>query len=105
MCKFWEGQSGLLEGKAGMLYAFSRMNSWQGLDSKICTIFQRNGSSYMKGQQVGIAQFFWGTTQETGSQNCAIPRGNFQLAVGVTSSHNYAIPKGNCQLAAGVTGS
>ena len=27
LCKFWEGQSGLQEGKAGMLCAFSRTNS------------------------------------------------------------------------------
>lgn len=37
--KFWEGQSGLQEGKACMLYAFSGTNSQWGLDNQICTIF------------------------------------------------------------------
>jgi len=50
----------------------------------------------MKGRQVGIAQIFWGTAQETGSQNCAIPRGNYQLATGMTTIQNYTIPRRKC---------
>ena len=37
--KFWEGQFGLLEGKAGMICAFFRMNGQRGLDTYICAIF------------------------------------------------------------------
>jgi len=53
----------------------------------------------MKGQKAEIAQFFWGTAQETRSQNCTIPRGNYQLVVGVTGNQNYTTPRGNWQLA------
>ena len=59
----------------------------------------------MKGQQVGIAQFFMGIALKTGSLNYAIPKGNYYMAVGVTGNQNHSIPKGNCQLVAGVTGS
>jgi len=31
-----------------------------GLDNHIWAIFQRNRTGCMKGQQAGIAQFFWG---------------------------------------------
>lgn len=48
--KFWEGQFGLQEGKVGMIYTFSRMNSQHGLSSQIFTIFQMNKFSYVKGQ-------------------------------------------------------
>jgi len=38
-----------------------------------------------------------GTAWETGTQNCAIPRGNWQLATGVTGSQNCTIPRGSWQ--------
>ena len=49
----------------------------------------------MKGQQEKIVQLLGGTALETGNQNCAIPRESFQLAIGVIGSQNYAIPRGN----------
>jgi len=48
----------------------------------------------MKGQQAEIDQLLGGTALETGSKNCAIPRGKWQLDVGATSSQNYVIPIG-----------
>jgi len=48
----------------------------------------------MNGQQAGIAHFFWGTPRETGSKNCAISKGNLQLAVGSLAGRTAQFPEG-----------
>lgn len=82
--KFWEGQSKLQEGKVGRICTVSRTCKQQGLEGKICAILWRNRLGCKEGQYAVIVQFLGGISQETSSQNYIIPRGNWQLAIGVT---------------------
>ena len=45
LCKFWEEQFGLLEGKVGMLCAFSRMNEQRGWTTKFAQFYRGTGQA------------------------------------------------------------
>lgn len=92
--KFWEGKSRLQEGRAGMLCAFSRMNSQQGLDSQICIIFQRNGLSCIKGSRQGFVIFFGELPGRLAARITQFPEGTTSWLLGSLAARTVQFPEG-----------
>ena len=95
MHKFWEGQPSLQEGKLGMLYTFSKMNSQQGLDSQIFTIFHRNGPGYMKGQKAGLTQFHGELPRRLATRLAQFPKEIASWLLGSLVTRLAQLPEGN----------